>query len=60
MPNNVALDLFRVDEVGHAELRTERLAIIIEINADNLFRAHHPCALDHVKTNAAKPKHDDR
>ena len=45
MLDNIAADLFRIDEMGHAEFPAPCFAVIIDIDADNLVRADHPRAL---------------
>ncbi len=55
MGHQIAPDLVRVDEMGHAELARQRLARRVEVDADDHVGARHACALDHVQPDAAKP-----
>src|ERR1700692_645178 len=47
----------RVDEVRHAELLRELNAARVQVDADDLVRADHLRALDHVQADAAQPEH---
>ena len=51
--------LFRIDEVGHAELARERFPLRIDIHADDLVRARHARALNDVEPDAAEAEDDD-
>src|SRR5882672_4914804 len=57
--DEIATDLLRVDEVRHAEFLAERLALRVEVDADDPVRARHPRALDDVQADAAQAEHDD-
>src|ERR1700744_3608872 len=59
MLDDIAADLGRIDEVGHAELAAPLLLAVIDVDADDLARAHHPRALDHVEPDPAKAEHDN-
>src|SRR5579859_6060037 len=59
MRHDVAGDLLRVDEVGHAELAAPFFFRIVDIDADDLVGADHPGALNDVEPDAAEPEHDD-
>ncbi|SAK98781.1 hypothetical protein AWB79_07619 [Caballeronia hypogeia] len=52
------LHFLRVDEVRHAELLRELHAPRIDIDTDDLVRADHLRALDHVQADAAETEHD--
>src|SRR3954466_11450794 len=56
--DDVAVDFFRVDEVGHAETASPLLLGIVDIDADNLVGADHPRTLNYVQSDAAKPEYD--
>ncbi len=51
------LHLVRVDEVRHPELARHLLAGGVDVHADDLVRAHHLRALDHVQADAAQTEH---
>src|SRR5215218_5406156 len=57
--HEVALDLVRVHEVGHAELLGQLLAGRVEVHAHDLVGSHHPRALDDVQPDAAEAKDHD-
>src|SRR5262245_16455188 len=57
--DEVFLDLLRVHEMRHAELLAERLALRVDVDADDLVGAGHPRALDHVEADPAEAEHDD-
>src|SRR5262249_49372225 len=57
--NDVAANLGRVDEMGHAEAATPIFLRIIDLHADDLVGADHPGALDHVEPDATQPEHHD-
>ncbi|MBA7651456.1 hypothetical protein ES703_59275 [subsurface metagenome] len=56
--DEVLADVFRVDEVGHAESLAPRLALGVDIDADDHVGAGEPEPLDHVEADAAEPEHD--
>src|SRR5258708_27189217 len=58
MRDDVATELRRVDEMGHAEAAAPFLLAIVEVDPDDLVGAHHPRALDDVEPDPAKPEHD--
>src|ERR1700678_4282522 len=49
MLDDIAIDLFGIDEVRHAEAAAPFLLGIVDVDADDLVGAHHPRALDHVE-----------
>src|SRR5882672_1651142 len=57
--DEIAAGVLRIDEVRHAELRAERLALRIEIDADDPVCAGEARALDDVQADAAQPEHHD-
>ena len=57
--NQVALHLRRIDEVRHAELLGDVLALRVEVNADDHLGADQAQPLDHVQPDAAEPEHHD-
>src|SRR5882724_12222716 len=57
MLHDVAADLFRIDEMGHAEAAAPFLLAVIDVDADDLVGAHHLGALDDVKPDAAQSEH---
>src|SRR5690606_3397128 len=56
--HEVAFDLLRIDEVGHAEALGELALARVEVHAHDHVRAHQARALDHVEPNAAEPEYD--
>src|SRR5437879_2657851 len=54
----IALDLLGVHEMRHAEFLTQRLAIGVEIDTDDLVGARETRALHHVEADAAETEHD--
>src|SRR5690606_36253727 len=57
--NNVVnhiVDLFRVDEMRHAELACHGLALGVDINANDFVGTHHACTLNDVQAYAAQAK----
>src|SRR5882757_7817095 len=54
MRHQVAFELLRVDEVGHAELLGHRLALRVDVDTDDLVGADHLGALDHVQADSAE------
>src|SRR5882672_1535458 len=59
MRDEVVAGLLRIDEMRHAEFFAERLALRIEIDADDLVGPREPRALDHVQADAAETEHHD-
>src|SRR5947209_7650717 len=57
MLDDVALDLLRIDEMGHAKAASPFFLAIVDIDADDLVRADHFGALDHVEAHTAEPQH---
>src|SRR5690606_30665212 len=47
----------RIDEIRHAEFPRQLLPRRVDIDTDDLPRAHQPCALDHIETDAAETEH---
>src|SRR5476651_1313271 len=59
MADEVARDLFRVDEMRHAEPPRQRLARRVDVDADYHVGAGHLGALDDVETDAAEAEDHD-
>ena len=59
MGHQIALNLFGVDEVGHAELAAPLFLAGIEINADDHVGTGKARALDDVQADAAEAEHHD-
>ena len=59
MRDDIAVDLFRIDEMGHAEAAAPFFLGIVDVDADDLVGAHHLRALDDVEADAAEAEHDD-
>src|SRR3954464_2186372 len=57
MLDDVAADLGRIDEVGHAEAAAPVFLGVVEIDTDDLVRADHLGALDDVEPDSAEPEH---
>src|SRR5262249_51583323 len=57
--HQVALHLLRIDEVRHPELLGHRLALRIDIDADDLVGPGQPGTLDDVQADAPKTEYDD-
>ena len=57
--DEIAADLVRVDEVGHAEAAADGLARRVEVDADDLVGAGDARALHDVEADAAEPEDDD-
>src|SRR5690606_31414614 len=57
--DEIARHLLRIDEVGHPELFGELAPRRVDVDADDLGRADHARALDHVEPDAAEAEHDD-
>src|SRR5262245_53400703 len=58
MRHQIAADLLRIDEVGHAEALAPLLLGVVDIDADDHVRAGEPQSLDDIETDAAEPEHD--
>ncbi len=58
MGNDVALDLRRIDEVGHAEAFAPFLLAVVEINTDDHVGACKLQALDDIEADAAQTEDD--
>src|SRR5262249_52042441 len=56
--NQIAADLLRIDEVGHAEALAPLLLGVVDIDADDHVRAGEPQSLDDIEADAAEPEHD--
>src|SRR5437764_697458 len=54
--HQIAVDAARIDEVREPELARHRLALIVEIDADDLVGAGDPRALHDVEADAAQPE----
>src|SRR5258705_1279396 len=57
--DDVAGDLLRIDEMGHAELAAPFLLAIVNVDADDLVSTNHLRTLDDVEPDAAEAKHYD-
>src|SRR6266850_3899387 len=57
MCNDIAADLGWIDEMRHAKAAAPFLFAIVDVNADDLVGAHHPGALNDVKSDSAKSEH---
>src|ERR1700733_2058492 len=55
--DQVAFDLFGVDEVGHAEFLGQLLAARIDIDAHDLVGAYQMRALDHIQADPTQAEH---
>src|SRR5260370_26385464 len=53
-----AADLLRIDEMGHSEAFAPRLAIRIDVDADDHVGAGKPQPLDDIEADAAETEHD--
>ena len=53
------VELFRIDEVRHAELLAERLSSWVRIDADDHRGTYESCALDDIEPDAAQSEDDD-
>ena len=58
MRDQIAADLLRIDEVGHAEALAPFLLAIVDVDADDHVGAGKPQALDDVESNAAESEYD--
>src|SRR5262252_8659983 len=56
--DQIATNLFRIDEVGHAEALAPLLLGVVEVDADDHVGAGEPQPLDDVEADAAEPEHD--
>src|SRR5580692_97144 len=59
MLHDIATDLFRIDEVRHAEPAAPVFLGIVDVDADDLVGAHHLGALDNIEPNAAQTEYDN-
>ena len=57
--DQIALDLFWIHEMRHAEAFGEQLAPRIDVHTHDAVGARHARALDHVEADAAQAKHHD-
>src|ERR1035441_2727035 len=57
MSHEILANILRIDEMRHAEFFGERPAARIDVDADNLVRAHEPCRLNDVEPDAAEAEH---
>src|SRR6266851_9162236 len=57
--HEVALDLARVDEMGHAEGFGQGTAARVDVDPDDHIGADHAAALHDIEPDAAEPEHDD-
>src|SRR5271169_149310 len=55
--DDVAADFGWVDEMRHAEAAAPFLLAVVDVDANDLVRAHHLGALDDVEPDTAKPEH---
>jgi NitT/TauT family transport system permease protein len=56
--DEIAADLFRIDEMRHAEALTPLFFAVVDVDADDHVGAGKPQALDDVEADAAEPEHD--
>src|SRR5215831_3476444 len=56
--DQIAADLFRIDEVRHAEALAPLLLAVVDVDADDHVGAGKPQPLDDVEADAAEPEHD--
>src|SRR6516164_960627 len=56
--DQIAADLLRIDEVGHAEALAPLLLGVVDVDADDHVRAGEPQSLDDIEADAAEPEHD--
>ena len=56
--HEVLADVLRIDEVGHAKPFAPRLAVGVDVDADDHVGARELEALQHVEPDTAKPEHD--
>ncbi len=54
MGDDIALDLFRIDEVGHTEAFTPFPLVVVDIDTDDLVGADHFQALDDIEADTAE------
>ena len=59
MLDDIALHHFRINEVGHAELRAPFLTRRIDVDADDHIGPRHLRALQHVEPDPAQTEYDD-
>ena len=57
--HEIAADFLGIHEVGHAEFLGERLALRIQVDADDAVRAREPRALHDVQADAAEAEYHD-
>src|SRR4051794_26723536 len=57
--NEIAFDLFGIDEMRHAELFSECFAPRIDVHTDNLVCPRKTRTLNHIEANATETEHDD-
>src|SRR4030088_23026 len=58
MLDDSAIDLGWIDEMRHAKTATPFFLAVVDVNANDFVGAHHPCALNDVEPDAAKPEYD--
>src|SRR5262245_52824424 len=58
MRDEIPLDVIGIDEMGHAEALAPRLAVLVEVDADNHAGARQSQSLDDIEANAAKSEDD--
>src|SRR5262252_6386186 len=56
--DQIAADLFRIDEVRHAEALAPLLLGVVDVDADDHVRAGEPQPLDDIEADAAETEHD--
>jgi hypothetical protein len=56
--DQLAADLFRVDEVRHAEALAPLLLGIVGVDADDNVRAGEPQSLDNIEPDTPEPEHN--
>src|SRR5262249_24666667 len=56
--NQIASNLFRIDEMRHAEALTPLLLGVIDAEPEDQVRPGEPQPLDDIEADAAEPEHD--
>ena len=56
--DQIAADLFRIDEMRHPEALAPLLLGVVDVDADDHVGAGKPQSLDDIEADAAEPEHD--
>src|ERR1700748_2668231 len=56
--DQIAADLFRIDEMRHAETLAPLLLVVVAVDADDHVGPGKPQPLDDVEADAAEPEYD--